>query len=306
MAKKIEKSLSWLTVSAICLLIVFGVSVFVEEILADTNTPSVTVGNSAPTMDSIILNGGNAITLTGNTYVAVSGTTTVYDNNGYADIRYATSVLFNNNTTTCGSASANANWCYYIASSSCATSSCSGISCILTCSANVWFIADPSTASSSYPTKDWQMSVFVMDSGSNSITGTTSQELNILSSFLLTPTTPYGTVNPGATSSAITVYATNTGNYHMDLQVSGVNMVSGGNSIAVGQQKYSTNTIANWNTQGTALTVTPTNFNVALPKPTATTSNSVEDTFWMINIPTSTAQGTYTGTNTLDYIWASS
>lgn len=306
MAKKIDKSLSWLTVVIICFLIIFGLSIVLEEIKADVNVPSVTVGNSAPTMESVTLNGGNAITLVGNNYIAVSGTTTVSDDNGYADIVSATSVLYNNNTTTCSSGNADPNWCYYIAS--CATSSCEGLTCTLTCSANVWFIAEPTTASSSYPTKAWQMDIIVGDSGNNSVTGTTSQELNILYSMQLATATDYGTVNPGATSSSITVNATNTGNYHIDLQVSGVNMETGGatSSIDVGQQKYSSSTISNWDTQGMALTGIPATFDVALPKPTATTSNSIEDTFWMISIPTSTSPGIYTGTNTVDTIWASS
>lgn len=307
MAKKIEKSLSWLTVLVICFLIVFGVSVVLEEILADTNVPSVTVGNSSPTLGTVILNGGNAITVTENNYITISGTTTVSDDNGYADIISATSVLFLNNTTTgCSSGGSDPNWCYYV--SSCATSSCSELICILTCSANVWFVAEPSTASSTYPTKAWQMNVTVLDSGSNATTGTTSQELNITTALDFSTGTNYSTVNPGATSSNITTNATNTGNYHVDVQFSGVDMQTGGAtaSIDVGQQKYSSSTMSDWTTEGVALSGSPTTYDLTLPKPTATTSNSTDDVYWVISIPTSTSPGIYTGTNTADAIWASS
>jgi len=307
MAKKIDKSLSWLTVLIICFLIVFGLSVVWREIKADTNTPQVTVGNAASTLETITLNSNSAITVTENTYVTISGTTTVSDSNGYADIVSATSVLFLNNTTTgCFSGDSDPNWCYYI--SSCATSSCEGLTCVLTCSADVWFIAEPSDASSSYADYAWQMDITVLDSGSNATTATTSQELNTAAYLDFSTSTDYSTVNPGATSSNVTTNATNTGNYHIDIQFSGVDMQTGGAtaSIDVGQQKYSSSTIGDWTTEGVALSVTPTTYDLTLPKPTATTSNSIDDVYWVISIPTSTSPGIYTGTNTVDAIWASS
>ncbi|MCX6764528.1 MAG: hypothetical protein NTU58_02360 [Candidatus Nealsonbacteria bacterium] len=306
MAKKIKNSLPWLTMLAICFLVLCGAGLVLKEIMADTAQPSVTVGNSAPTIGTVILNTSTAITINENTYVTVSGTTTFTDNNGYADVTSATSTLFLNNTTTCGSGSTNPNWCYYI--SSCATSSCAGLSCTLTCSANVWFVAEPSTASSSYSTKAWQMDITIQDSGGNATTGSSSQELNVASYMSVGTSTEYGTVNPGATSSNITTDATNTGNYHINAELSGVNMQTGGAtaSIAVGQQKYSTGTIGDWSADGTALTIGATIFDLVLPKPTVTTSNSTDIIYWVINISTSTLPGVYNGTNTFNPIYAAS
>lgn len=306
MARKIEKSFSWLTILAICFLIVFGLTLVLKEIMADTAAPSVTVGNAVPTMGTIILNGGSAITVTENNYVTVSGTTTITDNNGYYDITSATATLYLNNTTT--PCSSNPNWCYII--SSCATSSCDGLSCILTCSADVWFVAEPSTASSSYSTRAWQMDVTIKDSSNSATSGTTSQELNVASYIDLGTTIPYSSVTPGATSSNINLNATNTGNYHIDVELSGVNMETGGatSSIVVGQQHYSSSTIGIWSsaTQSTALSGSPSWYDVALPKPTATTSDSVEVLYWVISIPTSTLPGYYTGTNTIGAVYAGS
>lgn len=306
MAKKIENSLPWLTILAICFLVVFGVSIVLKEIMADTALPSVTVGNANPTIGTIILNGGNAITITENTTVTVSGTTTISDNNGYNDIISATGTLFLNNTST--SCSSDPNWCYPI--SACVTSSCSDLSCVVTCSASVWFVAEPSTASSSYSTKAWQMNITVKDSASSATSGTTSQELNVASYIDVGTTIPYSTVSPGATSSNISVNATNTGNYHIDVELSGVNMTTGGAtaSIAVGQQHYSSSTIGIWSsaTQSTALTGAAAWYDLVLVKPTATTSNSADLLYWVISIPTTTLPGYYTGTNTVGAVYAAS
>jgi len=300
MAEKIEKSIPWLTILAICLLTVFGAGLVLKEVVADTATPSVTVGNQAPTVGTVILNGGNAITINENSSVTVAGTTTVSDNNGYGDINSVTSTLYLNNTT-CSSGLADANWCYYI-SSGCVTSSCSGLSCIVTCTANVWFIADPTDASSTYAANAWQMDITIKDQSDSSDTGTTSQELNTAYYLDIDGSIPYGSVAPAATSTNTTTNATNTGNYQIDIELSGVNMETGGAtaSIDVGQQKYNSSTIITWDNMGTALTGTPAGFNIDLANPSATPSDSSDLLYWVIKIPTSTAVGTYTGTNTVD------
>jgi len=299
MANKIKISIPWIIVLGMYAMIALGAGLILKEVMADTIQPSVTVGNVAPTVGTVILNGGNDITVVENTYVTISGTTTVSDSNGYSDIVSVTSTLYLNNTT-CSSGLADPNWCYYI--SSCATSNCSGNSCDVTCSANVWFIAEPTSPTTSYPGADWQMDITAVDSGGNSDTGTTSQELLTLYAFDIDGSINYGTVNPGGTSTEKQTHATNTGNYEIDLALSGVDMDDGaGHTIPVGQQKYSSSSnMGDW--IGTALTTSPTPYNLDLPKPTATTSNSYDDLYWMIKIPDPQYPGTYSGTNTVSAV----
>ena len=305
MAEKLEKSIPWITILAICFMVAFGSGIILKEVLADAVIPTVEVGNVAPTIGAIILNGGIAITVTENTTVTVAGTTTITDSNTYSDITSVTSTLYLNNTTTCGTS--DANWCYSTNWVSCATSNCSGNSCDVSCTANVWFIAEPSDASSTYPTKAWQMDITVVDSGSNATSGTTSQELNTASYMDVSSTISYlcggGNCSPGATSSESEINATNTGNWPIDIQLSGVDMESTATSIDVGRQKYSTDTsMGDWD--GTALTEGAVTLDVVMAKPTATTSNSVDSIYWMIKIPDPQSPGTYTGPNTAGVIWA--
>ena len=296
MVEKFKRTIPWLTILAICLVATFGVGIVLKEIVADTVQPSVTVGNVAPTVGAVILNGGIDITTIENNTISISGTTTVSDSNGYSDITSVTSTLYLNNTT-CSSALDDPNWCYYI--SSCATSNCLEKNCDVTCTANVWFIAEPSDASSSYPTKAWEMDITAVDSGSNTSTGTTSQELNTLYALNIASSISYGTLSPGATSTEQDTNATNTGNYQIDPMISGEDMSDGsGHSIAVGQQKYSSSSnMGDW--VGTVLTTTATSYNLDLPKPTATTSNSTDDLYWMIKIPDPQYPATYNGTTTI-------
>ena len=295
MAKKITISVSWLIVFIMYAVIAVGAGIVLKQVMAGTINTSVEVGNVAPTVGTVILNGGNDINLTSNSSTVVTGTTTVTDSNGYSDITSVTSTLYLNNTT-CSSGLADPNWCYYI--SSCATSNCSGNSCDVTCSVDVWFIAEPTTPTTSYPSADWQMDITAVDSGNNSDTGTTSQELNTIYALDIDTSIDYGTVNPGATSTEQQTHATNTGNYAIDTVLSGTDMSDGsGHTIAVGQQKYSSSSnMGDW--VGTALTASPTTYNLDLPKPTATTSNSYDDLYWMIKIPDPQYPGSYSGTIT--------
>jgi hypothetical protein len=307
MVKKTRLSIPWLAVVAVFLIAVFGLGIVVKEIIADTVIPSVTVGNEAPTVGAVTLDGGTAITLVGNSTYTVTGTTTITDSNGYEDFSSVTSTLYLNNTSTCNDGVQDANWCY---SSwvDCTTSSCSGNHCDVSCSADVWFIAEPSTASSTYPGSDWQMDITVVDSGSNSDTGSSSEELNILSAWLIGGSINYGTVNPGATSTEQEISATNTGNYHINTELSGLDMDDGsGHTIGVGQQQYSTSsTYSTGSAAWVALSGSPTELDIELPKPTATTSNSVDSIYWIIDIPDPQYPASYSGTNTADRVWSSS
>lgn len=313
MAEKIEQSLPWLTILAIFVLTVFGVGVVVKEIMADTVIPTVTVGSAAPTFGTIVLNGNNAISLVESSFVYVNATVTITDTNGYTDIKSVTSSLECNQTTTgCGLTYRNANWCYYIpngaaaASSTCATTSCAGNSCTIVCGTPVWFVAEPTDASGTYPAKTWEIDITAYDNANNIIRGSATQELNILPALEVSSTIAYGSLNPGATSTEKHINSTNTGNLKIDLTMLGTGTEAVSAYIDSGRQKYATESdMGNWST-GTALASTAAAlWNYDLIKPTATTTNTATGSiYWMIYIPDGQTPGTYSGTTTITPVWS--
>jgi len=76
----------------------------------------------------------------------------------------------------------------------------------------------------------------------------------------------YGALNPGGDSTEASTVMKARGNVGVDQQLSGTNMTSGGNSIAVGQQKYNLTAAQGW-TAGTALSTTPTEVELNVTKP---------------------------------------
>jgi len=297
---KAEKIVSWLVIITICLMVIFGGGFVLKEVIADTAQPEVTVSNSNPTVGAVILNGGTAISLTENNSTTISGTTTITDANGWDDISTMTSTLYLQNSS-CDSGAADANWCYYMGS--CTTDSTTTNSRDITCSAEIWFIAEPTTPTTSYATSEWEMDITVVDAASASDTGTTSQHLNTMYAFDLDSSISYGSIAVGATGSETSTNATNTGNFAVDFSASGDDMddSGGGHTIAVGQQHYSSSTGFAY-ASGTALTSGASSFNVDMPKSTSTSSPTGEIVYWMIQIPAVQYATTYTGTNTIELI----
>jgi hypothetical protein len=300
MAKKIEKTIPWITILVICLMVFTAGGMVLKEAGAVSITPSVGVGNAPPSaIASITLNGGTAIIVVGNSSTTIYGSTTVTDPGGWTDISSATATLFHNATATCDDGTVNPNWCYY--DSNCTMGATTSNTRIVTCSADVWFVGEPTAGTGSVASPgDWQMDITVTDGGGNATTATTSVELNTLWYADVDSTIAYGAVELGATSSEKTTTATNQGNSPIDFEISGVDMEDNGNSIIADQQHYSSSTLGDWG--GTALTSTVANIDLTLPKPTSTTSPDNDDIYWMIKIPDAQASGTYTGTTTATII----
>jgi len=305
MRSKIEKTVPLLALSLILLIMSMGLAVVIEEIMAADIQSQVSVGNAAPTVATVTLNSGDAITLVANGTTTVLGTTTITDSNGWVDISHATATLFQNgNSSSCSTGVGGAGrgaWCYWMASSSCTLGATTTSSRIVSCSAFVWFIGEPTTGTSTI-TGDWQMDITAYDgaaSTSYASSGANSVECNVLYALNASSSIDYGSVAPGATSSEQTTKITNTGNWQIDNSLSGVDMDDGSvHTIPVGQQKYSSSSdMGDW--VGTALTTSAAAYDLELPRPTATTSNSTDNLYWMIKIPDGQYAATYTGTNTL-------
>ncbi|HVO28605.1 MAG TPA: hypothetical protein VMT81_01330, partial [Candidatus Paceibacterota bacterium] len=150
-----------------------------QGIIVITYTPLTNVG---PTVSNVVLNGGNAITLTPltSTTITVTASTTAGSN----PIISASAVIFRSGVT--AGCSANNLNCYQIASSGCMFS---GSTTTVSCSANIWYFAQATDASSSYASQNWRGTILVADSAAATGTATTATgvELNTLSAIGVAP-----------------------------------------------------------------------------------------------------------------------
>ncbi len=287
------------------IVVLIGATVVATQVLGANVTSSVTVGNSAPTVTGITINGGNTITLTPNTTTSVSVFATVTDNNGCADITNGTVtiMIYRNGLTssTCFSTADNQN-CYRATVFN-TTSSCSTTNTNTTTTFGVFYFANATDASSSlgFSGQGWRATMrFTDQNGATSTADSPTTTLSTLNAInVTTASINYGTLgantNTGATNTTTTI--TNAGNSSTSLQLSASQtLTSGSNVIATSSQVYSTSSFTYPGTS-TALTGSAVQVNAfALVTPT-TTTNVASNIFWGLNVPNGTPTGTYTGTN---------
>jgi hypothetical protein len=255
------------------------------------------------TLNSVI----NPIVLIEGTTTLVLATSTVTDLNGYADMVAATSTFYRSGVGPM--CTTNDNNCYQVASSSCSFSNCSGTSCLLTCSANMQYIADPTDSGSPYFGQHWYAHMSVIDSTNLFGTATSSpDDVGTLRALAIsTSNIDFHGMNVGdySTTSATTTVV-NTGNSPIDIRLTGTSLSnSHGDTIDVGQLKFASSTFSYGSCAlCLVLSGSATNVNVNIAKPTSTSTPSTGNVFWGINIPTGTpATGVgdpYTGTNTFE------
>ncbi len=265
---------------------------------ADTATTSVDVGNATPTVSSVVLNTGSLIQLTENATTTISCTATITDENGGSDVSSATSTIHRSGVaTTC---SADDNNCYQITSGNCVLDAPAGNDRGVTCSADIWFHADPTDAGT-YNGDTWACKVTGTDSqsASGSNTDGTPPEMETLSALNADSSISYGTLGAGQTMDPITATTTvtTTGNATIDVNVSGTTMTGTGDPIAIAQQKYATSSVAY--ASATALSGTPTSIELESAKPTDNSpSNQSDDVLWGLAVPGGQTVGSYGGVNT--------
>lgn len=269
-----------------------------------TVSKSVTVtgaGSSTPSVSTVVLNAGSAITLTANATTAINVSFTVSDNDGCSD------VFTNGNVTTSvfrsgvGSSSAASNLNMYRASTS--THNCTvatTTSANATATVYIYYFAEATDASSSYPSQYWEASVVARDATSSTgSASSTGVELNTLLAINVTTSSiNYGNVTAGTDTGGTnqTATTTNAGNASTSLRLhASATLTSGSNSISTSSQRYSTSSFTYPGTS-TALTDTAATVSgVLLTSPTSTT-NVERVTFWGLSVAAGTATGTYTGT----------
>lgn len=284
-----------------------------HSVRADVATTTVTVSDAAPVVSAVSLNGGSDITLVEYSSVIATTTFTVSDANGCSDISAVEARLYRTDPSTTGTqCAADDNNCYneFVA---CAVVSsgntCSGgadTSADYECAFRLWYVADP-TDSGAFASDIWAVAATATDSGANTGTATNSAEtieVNTLLAHDVTATIAYGSISAGANTGVTNQIATitNTGNAALDTDISGVDMCTdyptcAGDTIAETQQKYDLSD-ETYGSLSFTLSDTPTTRETVLGKPTATTTDITDDTFWGIAIPSAQASGSYTGVNT--------
>ena len=221
------------------------------DLFAATSTHQVIATNARPTSSAIVVNGGGVINLTGGATTTVLVGFTVSDNNGCGDVLFkgnVTSSLFRGGAgLSCLASTLN---CYVVASSSvthnCPSATTTQVSANATATFQIYYFADATDASSTYPDDGWSGGVFLMDASASSTSASSSYvELNTLLAIDVAPTsTSYGTVFVGGntTSTNREDNVLNKGNSSTSVKIHGTAFVSGANSFATSSQHYATST----------------------------------------------------------------
>jgi len=307
MAEKIKKSIPgfmFLVLAGVIVMISFS-SVWplktpgVKAETTTTFTPQVTVGNATPTVSSVELT-PSPIVLTDNTTTTVTCTATINDTDGGTTISAATGTIYRSDVGS--SCSSDDNSCY--PDNTCTLSAADGNNKYATCTADIWFHADPTDAGT-YEGQTWQCYVIAEDDqgATDSDTDTTPPELNTLAALTITSSIDYETLFAGATSSSSkTTTATTTGNTAIDVKIRGTDMEKdGGATIPGAQQEYATSSVD----YGLGTDMSTTTY-VALEleslKPVQhnpVQATATDDILWRIGIPVDQVSGIYYGTTTV-------
>lgn len=275
---------------------------------ADDVSTSVTVGNSAPVISNLSLNGGNDITLTENSSVLATSTMTVTDANGCSEISSVTAKMHRSGVVS--SCADDDESCYNAYGSCTATTTgntCDGgsdTSVQYECTFRLWYTADP-TDSGTYSGEIWTVSATSSDGTNSGVATNTAEtiEVDSLNSLDVTASIAYGSVSPNSNtgSSNQTTTVTNTGNTAIDSEVSGDDMCTdypgcAGDTFGQDQQKFDTSDSAYGSLSNTlAATTSAATIELDLAKPSATSSAVTDALYWGIAIPAGQAPGSYTG-----------
>ena len=277
-------------------------------VFADNSSTSLTVGNEAPTVSNVDVS-PSPIVLTENTSTTVTITATITDNNGCQSVFASGSVqavLYRSGLAATSSCTSDENNCYrnitlFEIGNTCTdgsdtTGDASG-------TIPVWYFAEATDASSTFSGETWQATVTAQDLDGATATSSdgTPPELNTTLALNITASISFGTLSPNTSSSIAQLQVattTNTGNYNgLDVEFSGTNMTSGGDTIAATQERYGTSSAA-YNSLTHQLTTSPVVRDVNLGRNTSSATTAASSTFWGIAVPGGQPNGSYTGTNT--------
>lgn len=262
--------------------------------------------NSNPTVSSVVVNGGSAITLNANSTTSVPISFTITDNNGCADVFTGggvTTTLFRSGV---GESCTPNNLNCYVTNAQ--VNNCSGGNTAnATATIPIYYFAEATDASSTYSGQSWQAKIIVSDTAGLSSSSTSAGvNLNTLLAINLPSNSiSYGTVGAGANTGSTNqiIEVQNVGNTSSTLQISGTNLTYNTNIIPANSQRYATNTFT-YNISDTPLnTFLTTVSGFFLTKPTST-STVAKNLYWGIAAPPGNPMGTYNGTTTIIATWS--
>ena len=281
----------------------------IAEVEALNATTSLEVGNAAPSVTNVKLNGGSIIKLIESSATTVQATATVSDGNAYHDIASITGKVYRSGVTGTEACTIDGNNCYQDAA--CATSVCSGNDCIVTCTFNVWFIAER-TDFGTYSGEHWVAWIRVEDKQGTTSSATSSAqtiELETLTAMDITDAIDYSSLGPGGKIDPLSklVMASTTGNEAIDVQIAGSNMCTDYpacvvNTTSIYAQHYATGTPVGYASTSDEGCYTASTTDALLEfvtvKPTATPTDQGQTIDWGTAVSSTQAIGTYTGVNT--------
>ncbi len=271
-----------------------------QGIIVITYTPT---ASSPPAVSNVVLNGNaNFIPSPATTKaISVVASTTAGSN----PIAYATSTIYRSGVSGGAGCAANNLDCYQVSSSSCVFS---GSTTTVTCTANIYYFADATDASSSYSGQTWDAAVTVTDSGSQTNTSSTAPGITLQTLLAINITTSsinYGTVTASTTAGGnITTTVQDAGNCSTTLQLSGTALINGSNLIATSSQHYATSSFTYGGSEQ-QLNGSPTTVSGFLLTGPTRTAAVQSDVFWGIGVPAGSPTGTYNGTTTFTAIFSS-
>ncbi len=209
--------------------------VYRDVVLAKYTAPA---GN---TVSNVVLNGGSAIVLTPNTTTTINVAASTTGNN----LNYATGTISRSGVGfNCTADNLN---CYQIPSSSCAFSGTSPVSSTVTCSADIYYFAQATDASSSFEAQNWLGQITLTDTSPTSTSSSTASgvELNTLVAInVTTSSVNYGSMAPSSTTGLVnqTVSVQNVGNVSSSIGAKGTAMTFGSYVIGTSTQHYASST----------------------------------------------------------------
>ncbi len=270
------------------------------------------INNVAPTVQALTLNGGLNISVAEGTTTNVAVTTTVRDYNSCQDVTTVETGLYRTGIgyAACDTnAEDNDNNCYAQVTCTVTGGTCTSSTDELadyTCTVAMQYHADPTDDSSGdvqYPLETWKNTVKVIDNNTASGTAEVASGVEVMTTSALDVTAAinYGSLDIGDRNDPLdrTTTVIATGNVGLDEELSGTNLTDGGvGVIAVGYQKHSLTTSTAY-ASGTALSGTPTEYELNCLKTTNSGSPATKNNWWGIEIPSGIPPGIYNGTNTV-------
>lgn len=255
-----------------------------------------------PILSPVSLNNGLDISLTPGTTTTITASTTVTDYNGFTDLAYATTTFYR--TSVGAACTPDNNNCYVASSTACSFTDCSGNSCVLSCTADFQFHADPTDSDGG---EFWYAFVEVEDQ-SKAMDYGTSVAVDVLTIRALDVenTIAYGTVDINENTGTYNpnVKLLNIGNEAIDVEIAGTDMTDGGVSvIPASKQLFATSTFDYTSCVScNSLGAVGVAIDVDLAKPNAENPPVTDDIYWGIEVPFGTASHPHSGINTFTAI----